>query len=363
MKKKGIDSRSDKSATPRKFDRIEESPEWVKNLSRYDNPNLVLAIEQLVGTFIPYFLLLSLMLVTIRLGVSYWAILGLAVFAVPFYIRIFIFFHDCGHGSFFRNRRANTVLAYLFGILTFTPFEQWRHDHALHHANVANLDRRGPGSVRIMTVDEYLGASLPQRIKYRLYRDPFIMFGLGFFYTFIIQFRFPHLKDILKRQLSVYFTDIAIAAIVVTAWYTIGIREYLLIQMPIALIGGTFGVWIFYIQHNFPGTYYARQKQWDHLTASLRGASYYKLPPVLQWATGNIGFHHVHHVRPRIPNYNLPKCYAETRELHVGGLTLRRSLDALFLSLWDEDKNKLVSFRDIKELKSKRAVGSASYKP
>ena len=159
-----------------------------------------------------------------------------------------------------------------------------------------------------------------------------------------------------EMRLSVFFTDLALAAIVVTAWQTIGIKEYLLIQMPTALIAGTLGVWIFYIQHNFPGTYFSRQKEWNHLTASMRGASYYKLPPILQWATGNIGFHHVHHVRPRIPNYNLPKCYAETRELHVKGLTLRRSLDALFLSLWDEDKKKLVGFRDIKKLKRKRAV-------
>lgn len=353
MKQKGIDSRSDQSATPRKFNRKEESPEWVKKLSRYDNPNLGLAIEQLVGTFVPYFLLLSLMLVTIRLGVSYWATFLLAIFAVPFYIRIFIFFHDCGHGSFFRNRKANTILAYVCGILTFTPFEQWRHDHALHHAGVANLDRRGRGEIRILTVDEYLGASLPQRIKYRLYRNPFIMFGLGYLYTFILLYRFPHLDDDRKRRLSVFFTDLAIAAIVVTAWTTIGIREYLLIQMPIAFIAGTFGVWLLYVQHNFPGIYFARQKEWDHLTASLRGASYYKLPPILQWATGNIGFHHAHHVRPRIPNYNLPKCYAETKELHVKGLTLRRSLDALCLSLWDEDKKKLVGFRDIKELKRK----------
>jgi omega-6 fatty acid desaturase (delta-12 desaturase) len=198
-----------------------------------------------------------------------------------------------------------------------------------------------------MTVDEYLEASLPQRIGYRLYQNPFIMFGLGFFYKFIIQFRFPHRNDNRKRALSVYFTDIALAAIVAAAWYTIGIREYLLIQIPVALIAGTFGIWIFYIQHNFPGTYFARQKEWDHLTASLRGASYYKLPRVLQWATGNIGFHHAHHVRPRIPNYNLPRCCAETKELHVKPLTLRRSLGALSLSLWDEDKNELVSFNSV----------------
>ncbi len=204
MIQKGVDLRSDKSATPRKFNRNEESPEWVKNLPRYDNPNLWLAIEQLVGTLLPHFLLLSLMFVSIRPGVSYRATFLLALMAVPFYMRIFIFFHDCGHGSFFMNRKANTILAYVCGILTF-----------------------------------------------------------------------------------------------------------------------------------------------------MRGASFYKLPPILQWATGNIGFHYAHHVSPRIPNYNLPKCFTETRELHIRGVTLRRSLDALFLSLWDEDKKNPVGFRDIKELKRK----------
>lgn len=346
----------------KKSNKKKESPEWVKKLSRYDKPNLWLAIEQLAGTFIPYFSLLSLMFVTIRLGVSYWATFALAVLAVPFYIRIFIFFHDCGHGSFFRSRKANTILAYVCGILTFTPYEQWRHDHAMHHAGIGNLDRRGRGAIAIMTVDEYLDASLPRRIAYRLYQNPFIMFGPGFFYKFIIQFRFPHLDDNRKRQLSVYFTDAAIAAIVVTAFYTIGIREYLLIQAPIAFVAGPIAVWIFYIQHNFPGTYFARKKKWDHLTASLRGSSYYKLPVVLQWATGNIGFHHIHHVRPRIPNYNLPRCYQETRQLHVRPLTIRRSLDALFLSLWDEDENKLVSFGHVKKLKRKRAHRTAAGK-
>jgi acyl-lipid omega-6 desaturase (Delta-12 desaturase) len=356
MEQTGIDSGSDKSATLGKINRTEESPEWVQNLSRYDHLHRGLAVEQLVGTFVPYFLLLALMGATIRLGVSYWVTFLLAIIAVPFYIRIFIFFHDCGHGSFFRNRKANTILAYVCGILTFTPFEQWRHDHALHHTGIGNLDRRGPGAIRIMTVAEYLGASQSQRIRYRLYQNPFIMFGLGYFFTFIILYRFPHLEDDLKRRVSVYFTDLALAAIVVTSWYTLGLREYLLIQMPVALIAGTFGVWIFYLHHHFPGTYFARQNEWNQLTASLRGASYYRLPPLLQWATGNIGFHHVHHVRPRIPNYNLPQCYAETKELHVKGLGLRSSLDALFLSLWDEDREKLVGFRDIKDLKRKKTV-------
>jgi acyl-lipid omega-6 desaturase (Delta-12 desaturase) len=354
MRRNGIGSRSDQSLIPRRFNRKIEIPDWVENLSRYDRPNLWLAIEQLIGTFVPYFLLVFLMFVTIRLRAPYWATFAMAVIAVPFYIRIFIFFHDCGHGSFFRNRKANTVMAYICGILTFTPYEQWRHDHALHHASVGNLDHRGRGAILIMTVDEYLGASLLRRIGYRLYQNPFIMFGLGFFYKFIIQFRFPHFNDNRKRKLSVYLTDIAIAAIIVTAWNTIGIKEYLLIQMPVAFIAGTVGIWLFYIQHNFPGTYFAGQEEWDHLTASLRGASYYKLHPVLQWATGNIGFHHVHHVRPRIPNYNLPRCCSEIKELHVRPVTLRRSMDAIFLSLWDEDKNKLVSFRNIKKLKRKR---------
>ncbi len=350
---KNKSSRSDKSVTSRKFNRKTETPDWVKGLTRYDSKNSWLAFEQIAGAFIPYFLLIALIIAFIKLGIPYRATFILAVIAVPFYIRIFIIFHDCGHGSFFRNSKANTVLAYFCGILTFTPFEQWRHDHAIHHATIGNLDRRGAGAITIMTVDEYLGSSLIKRIMYRLYQNPIIMFGLGFLYKFLIEYRFPHFNDNLKRKLSVFFTDIAIASIIITAWLTIGIREYILVQMPTAFLAGTFGIWLFYIQHNFPGTYFTRQGDWDHLTASLRGASYYKLNPFLQWATGNIGFHHIHHVRPRIPNYNLARCYRETKELHVKGLTFRKSLGALTLSLWDEDKNKLVSFRDIKKLKRK----------
>jgi len=353
MKQKEVGSRSDQSVTPRTFNRNHSSPLWIQALSRFDTPVRWLAIEQLAGTFIPYFSLLFLMLASIRLGASLFITLTLAVIAVPFYIRIFIFFHDCGHGSFFHNTKANTILAYVCGILTFTPYEQWRHDHAIHHLNVCNLDRRGPGEITIMTVDEYLEAPMLQRIGYRLYRNPFIMFGFGFFYKFIIANRFPHFNENFKRQFSVYITDFAIVVIVVTAWLTIGIKEYLLIQMPVAFIAGTLGIWIFYVQHNFPGTYFARQKDWNHLTASMRGASYYKLPPILQWATGNIGLHHLHHVRPRIPNYNLPRAYAAIKEVHVKPLTIRRSLDALFLSLWDENKNKLVSFQDIKKIRRK----------
>ncbi len=354
MKKNGIGLRDDRSVITRKFNRKSDSPDWIKGLTKYDKPNLWLATEQLTGTFLPYFLLLFLMLASIKLELPYWVTFILAVIAVPFYIRIFIFFHDCGHGSFFRNRKANTVLAYICGILTFTPFEQWRFDHAAHHATIGNLDRRGAGAITIMTVDEYLAAPLPARIAYRLYQNPLIMFGLGFFYKFLIEYRFPHFTDNFKRQMSVYFTDIAIAGIVLTAWFTIGIKNYLIIQMPTAFMAGTFGIWIFYIQHNFQGTYFARQGEWDHLTASLRGASFYKLHPFLQWATGNIGFHHIHHVRPRIPNYKLPRCYDETKELHIKELTLRKSLGALKLSLWDEERNKLVSFKDIKKLKRKR---------
>jgi omega-6 fatty acid desaturase (delta-12 desaturase) len=356
MKNDGIGSRSDESVNVRNFKRDGGNPEWIKGLSRYDRPNLWLAIEQLAGALIPYFLFVFLMIATIKLGFQYWVTFILAVAAVPFYIRIFIVFHDCGHGSYFKSKKANTIVAYICGILTFTPFEQWRHDHATHHATIGNLDRRGAGAISLMTVEEYLNAPLIRRISYRLYQNPLIMFGFGFPYKFLLEYRFPHLNDNFKRQLSVYITNIAIAAIIIAAWYTIGIKDYLLVQMPTAFMAGTFGIWLFYIQHNFPGTYFKRQKDWDHLTASLRGASYYKLNPFLQWATGNIGFHHVHHIRPRIPNYNLPRCFEDIKELHVKGLTLRKSLDALKLSLWDEERNRLVSFRDIKGMKRGKRV-------
>jgi omega-6 fatty acid desaturase (delta-12 desaturase) len=305
----------------------------------------------LVNTFIPYITLWALMAYTVQSGVSYWVTLALAVVAAGLAARIFIFFHDCGHGSFFASRRANTLLGYIAGILTFTPYEDWRHHHGVHHATVGNLDRRGVGDVYTMTVDEYLAAPKLRRLVYRLYRHPLIMFGLGPGFMFLIFYRFAHKKSKSRQRYSVYLTNLAIATIIGAASLTIGFRTYVLVQLPITLIISTLGVWLFYVQHQFDGVYWARHEEWDSIRAALEGSSYYKLPKVLQWFTGNIGLHHIHHVRARIPNYNLQQCYDEVPAVQaVKPLTIRESLKSLRFGLYDEKQKKLTSFRSLQAL-------------
>ena len=282
---------------------------------------------------------------------SYFITVAFATVAAALLIRIFIFFHDCTHGSFFASHRANRILGYLTGILTFTPFEEWRHLHLAHHAAAGDLDHRGKGDIWTMTVDEYLAAPRLKRLGYRLARNPLIMLGLGPTAIFLITARFSHRGARKEERLNVLFTNLAILAVILIFSFTIGLRTYLLIQLPIIFISGVIGIWLFYVQHQFEGVYWARQEVWDPLKAALQGSSYYKLPRVLQWFTGSIGLHHIHHIQPRIPNYNLQKCceaIPELREVHP--LTLRRSLKSLWLNLWDEKQQKLVSFRSLKSI-------------
>jgi len=323
--------------------------EWYRALSRYEKPNVRKAICQVLDTFVPYVALWGLLVYMVRQGVSYWLTLPLVVVAAGLLVRIFIFFHDCGHGSFFASRRANRILGYISGILTFTPFEDWRHIHAEHHATAADLDRRGFGDIWTMTVEEYLAAPRPKQLAYRLFRNPFVMFVLGAPVMFLVMHRFPHREGGKRERHSVLLTNLAILGIIGVASFTMGLRTYLLIQMPIITLAGAIGLWLFYVQHEFEGAYWDRHQGWDPMRAALEGSSYYRLPAVLQWFSGNIGLHHIHHLRPRIPNYNLQQCYNDTPALQiVEPLTIRRSLKCVRLHLWDERDRRLVSFRSIK---------------
>ena len=287
------------------------------------------------------------MLHTVQSGASYLFTLALAAIAAAPLIRIFSFFHDCCHGSFFASLWANKILGYVSGILTFTPFEDWQRSHAEHHLTLGDLDRRGVYHVWMLMLEEYLAAPLRTRLAYRLYRNPLIMFGLGPVAKFLIDNRFSTRGARKRERKSVLFTNLAILVIMGAASLTIGIKAYLLIQLPIVLIGGAFGLWLFFIQHQFEGVYFARHGEWNSVRAALEGSSYYKLPRILQWISGNIGFHHVHHIRPRIPNYNLSQCYAGVPALQVvEPLTILKSLKSLRLHLWDEKQRKLVSFKE-----------------
>jgi acyl-lipid omega-6 desaturase (Delta-12 desaturase) len=329
-----------------------EKPAWYLDTAKYAKPDIRSALWQLLSTLISYALLMSLMVVLVRRGYPYSAILALSVVAAALHTRIFIFFHDCTHGSFLPSPRLNRNVGYLCGILVFTAFHDWRRSHAGHHITAGDLDRRGIGDITLMTVEEYLTAPLLKRIGYRLYRNPLIMFGIGPLYYFLLRNRFSVRGAKKIDFISVISTNLAIAAIVTIAWLTIGIKTYIMVQLPVLMIAATFGVWLFYIQHQFDGVYWARHDVWDPWRMALEGASYYKLPKLVQWISGNIGFHHVHHVRPAIPNYRLQQCFDEVPQLQqIRPVTFLESLKSLRLHLLDEEANTMVSFWSLKTRK------------
>ncbi len=284
----------------------------------------------------------------LTLDISWWISLAIAVPAAGFLARIFIIFHDCGHGAFFRSRAANRLVGFCTGVLTFMPSYYWSHMHARHHASAGDLDGRGYGDVWTLTVREYLALPKWKRLYYRIYRHPIVMFGIGPAYTFFIEYRYWRPADGVRARWSTLKTNLAIGAIIAVASLTIGIKAYLMIQVPVMLLAATAGVWLFYVQHQFEGTYWARRGQWDYVTEALHGSSFYNLPAVLRWFTGSIGFHHVHHLSPRIPNYFLRKCHESNAIFRrARQLTLLSSLKSLRYRLWDEAEGRLVGFGHI----------------
>ncbi len=315
-------------------------------LARYQQPDLWRSLWQLANSLVPYLLLWVLMVLSLK--VSYFLTLLLSIPAAGFMVRLFIIFHDCGHGSFFRSRRLNDMVGIITGILAFTPYHHWRHDHAIHHATAGDLDRRGVGDVQTLTVAEYRSLSWWRRAIYRISRQPLVMFTIGSFLVFALFHRFPRPGSGRRERLSVYYTDLALAVLIGGLIYWIGWQAYLMIQIPVLAIATSVGVWLFYVQHNFDGTYWERHDKWDFIKAGLYGSSFYKLPAILQWFSGNIGFHHIHHLNARIPNYLLPKCYRENPVFHVRPLTILSSLRSLRFRLWDEETGQLVGFDVLK---------------
>ena len=322
---------------------IPAQPTWQEIVSGYQDPDPIRSWWQVINTLVPYFLLWVLMIFSLE--VSYWLTLLLAIPAAGFMVRTFIIFHDCGHGSFFKSKRANNTLGIITGIITFTPYYRWRHHHAVHHATAGDLDRRGVGDVYTMTVEEYQALPLAKKFLYQLSRNPLLMFTIGSTAVFLIAHRFPYKITGKRERYSVYWTNMALLGIFILATLTIGWKAYLLVQMPILILGTTVGVWLFYVQHQFEDVYWERHKNWSFESAALEGSSFYKLPKPLQWITGNIGFHQIHHLSPRIPNYNLEKCHNDNPIFQqVEPLTLLDSLRCLSLRLWDEDKRIMVGF-------------------
>lgn len=322
---------------------------WAALVARYQTPNTWKSIGQAANTFIPFFLLWYLMYLS--LDYSYWLTLGLALPTAGLLVRIFIIQHDCGHGSFFKSRQANDTLGSVCGLFTLTPYHYWRKSHAIHHASAGNLEHRGVGDVYTMTVKEYLRQSRWGRFKYRLYRHPLVLLVLAPTILFVVLHRFPlaESKSWKRERASVWWTNLGLGAVIAVLSLSIGWQAFLWVQVPITLLATTLGTWLFYVQHQFDETYWAKEGEWDYTLAALKGSSYYKLPLVLQWFTGNIGFHHIHHLSPRIPNYLLQRCHEENPLFQqVVVLTLWSSFKTIFLSLWDEEQGRLISFGQLK---------------
>ncbi len=322
-----------------------EWPDWYLALAKYKDSSAGKSIWQLMNTVIPYFLLWALMILSIKHGYSYMVTLALAVIAAALLVRIFILFHDCVHGSLFKKKGPNTFFGHSLGLMVFTPFDDWRFSHLRHHATYADLDARGFGDIWTMTLAEYKDARGWKRISYRLYRNPLVLVGLGAIFCFLLRYRLPARKSARKERVSVIFTNLVIVCIVMAASWSIGWQTYLLIQLPVIWMAGAAGVWLFFVQHQFDGVYWSRKKDWDALRAAMEGSSFYKLPAVLRWLSGSIGYHHVHHLGPRIPNYRLKECYDAVPALQARTpLTFWESLSSASFKVWDEDNRKLVGF-------------------
>lgn len=301
-------------------------------------------------------------LMWLSLGVGYWLTLILALPAAGLLVRLFIFQHDCGHGSFFHSQRLNHIVGSCLGLITLTPYFDWRHTHALHHGSHGDLDRRGDGDVLTLTVDEYARLGWWKRLGYRLYRHPMVIFGLFPALLFVVRFRVPIgiPRDRRRERRSVWLTNLGLLATVAAAMVAVGLDVFLLLYAPVLVVAASIGVWMFYVQHQFDPTYWQRHEQWNRIHASLQGSSYYRLPRVLQWFTGNIGLHHIHHLDSRIPNYRLQRCLEANRGLlDVPPLTLRSSLRCARLKLWDERGERMVSFRTARAIVTPLAIVAA----
>ena len=327
-----------------------EKPTWVKVVARYQNPTTA-SIWQIINSFVPFFAVWALMALTIG-DVPYILTTLMGLVASGFMLRIFIIQHDCGHGSFLKSRKAMSLIGNVCGVLTFTPYDWWRTNHAIHHAHTGDLDFRGTGDIHTMTLQEYMAASRWQRLGYRLYRHPVVIFLFGAPLMFLVLHRTPfswkHARSKAGRM-SIVRTDLLILALIAGLSLLIGFKEFVMIELPIIMFTSSMGVWMFYIQHQFEDAYWSTKPDWDYATAAMQGSSFFKLPKVLQWFTGNIGFHHIHHLSPRIPNYELERCHVENPDFQdVPTLTLWDSIKVVTsrISLWDEEQQKLINFRE-----------------
>ncbi len=322
-------------------------PEWVAIVKRYQTPDMRKSIGQLLNSGLPFLGIWVLMVYGLQ--VSYFLSLGLAFLNAMFLMRLFIIQHDCGHNAFFKSTKWNNIVGTFLGVITLTPYYHWRKSHAKHHAGSGDLDFRGIGDVEVVTVEEFEAMSAWGKLRYRFYRHPFVLFVLGPTLLFAVFHRLPMglKKNENKERISVHQTNIALAAVFLILGFSIGFWQTFILWAPITIFSSTIGVYLFYVQHQFEDTYWRNHEEWEYEKAALQGSSFFKLPKLLQWFSGNIGFHHVHHLSPKIPNYNLETAYNENEIFrNVETITLGTSLRTIFLNLWDESTERLISFSE-----------------
>lgn len=322
---------------------------WRTVLAPYARPHLGRSGLDILTSVVPYVGLSVAMYLLI--DVSYWLVLPLSILAAGFLVRTYIVFHDCAHGSFLPWPKANEWMGSFCALLVFTPFARWRHQHAVHHATSGDLDRRGTGDVPTMTVEEYYARPRKQRIGYRLFRNPLVMFGVGPIWAMIIGPRIISRDARSRIRRSVWRTNLALAVAVAAMVWIVGWQEFLLVQMVTALLAGSAGVWLFYVQHQFEDAYWQDSDAWSYDDAALRGSSYLKLPKVLQFFSGNIGLHHVHHLSTRVPNYNLQRAHeAYPAFQQVPTLSMWDGIKCARLKVWDDRSQRMVGWREARAI-------------
>lgn len=326
---------------------------WVRILARYREPSPIRSTIELAITALPFAMLVALALWAQT--ESYWLAAAISALNGAFMVRLFIIQHDCGHYSFFRDRKLNDWVGRVIGVLTLTPYDVWRKSHSVHHASAGNLDRRGMGDIPTLTVAEYTALPRLRRIAYRVYRHPVVLFGVAPAYLFLLQYRLPiGLMGSARSWLSAMATNLTLVVLLGAGVWVFGPAAVLVVFLPTVMVGATVGIWLFYVQHQFEHTHWAREESWQIHDAALAGSSHYVLPPVLRWLTGNIGIHHVHHLYARIPFYRLPEVLREHPALaRVQRMTLRQSFACACLHLWDESESRLLSFAEARAARTR----------
>lgn len=327
----------------------EEASKWRNDMAPFEKSDNRKGIWQLINTVLPFLALWTL--AYLSLSVSYWLAIPFDIVAAGFLIRIFILFHDCCHMSFFKSKLANEITGICMGLLTAFPYTQWKHEHAVHHATSSNLSRRGTGDIWTLTVDEYIALAPLQKLGYRLYRNPIVMFGFGPIYILLVAYRYNKKGASKKERINTHGTTLGLLVLAALLYFTLGWKAIVLVEGPILYLSAMVGIWLFYVQHQFEHTYFEEAEEWDYVSAALQGSSFYKLPRVLQWMVGNIGFHHIHHLSPRVPNYMLQQVHESNDSLkRVTSISLLGSVKSLKYRVWDEKTKRFLGFRDLSNL-------------